>query len=277
MSSFLFDYLNQLKQQNFIEGESITFAAGVHCFNFECLLPHEMPSTNVGKYGHIGYYVKAVLDIPWAIDKEFIAPFTFIKLENLNSWPNLQAPRSIHMKKSFCGIPLICGSGALLIQATIPVGGFIPGETIPVNIQIKNTSGISIPYTTTSLQIASEFVVDTPHVRTKNVKEKTLISVKGDGFPAHFSGNVTNNLIVPAVASSNVRCSRIFKVFYNLKITCKVNGFHLSPELSIPITIGNVPFTANNVVYDAALFPATAPASAPASAPTEPLNDLRKI
>lgn len=232
-----------------------------------------MPSTNAGKYGYISYFVKAVLDIPWALDKEFIAPFTFVKVENLNTWPNLQVPREAHMKKSFCGIPVICGSGALLIQATIPVGGFIPGETIPVDIQIKNTSSISIASTTTALQMGQQFIANSPQLRSKVVKQKTLIFVKGAGFPAHFTGNVTNNLIVPVVASSNTNCSRIFQVYYNLKITCIVNGCHYNPELSIPITIGNVPFTASNVVYDTAMFPATFPASAP----TLPFNDLRKI
>ena len=78
-----------------------------------------------------------------------------------------------------------------------------------------------------------------------------------------------NTITVPFTTSSNGHCSRLIKVYYNLGITCKVGGLHFSPKFLVPIVIGNVPFAANSLLYDAAIFAA--------SAPTAPFDDLRMI
>lgn len=57
---------------------------------FQCMLPHGLPTSVEGEYGHIRYTASVVLDIPMWPDKEFEVPFTVIKGINLNAIPALR-------------------------------------------------------------------------------------------------------------------------------------------------------------------------------------------
>lgn len=48
----------------------------------------------------------------------------------------------IEKNKTFCC--LCCGSKPLNINVSIPVRGYVPGQTIPVRVDVENRSGISI-------------------------------------------------------------------------------------------------------------------------------------
>ena len=44
--------------------------------------------------------------------------------------------------KNFCC--LCCGSPPLTINVKLPVRGYVPGQSIPVNLNIENQSGVTI-------------------------------------------------------------------------------------------------------------------------------------
>ena len=240
----------------FIVGDSVEYPAGIHNFNFACLLPPGLPSSIEATRGSIRYNVHAVLDIPWGRDKEFTAPFNVVKIEDLNAWPHLRVPREAHTKKSFNTIP--CG-GIMLIQATVPVAGFVPGETIPVEIDYKNTTGLTVQYTKVTMLKSTEYSSIEPYQKTKWDKNVKILFAKGPGFQPNSAGKILCPVVVAPTSSSNGHCSNLIKVSYSLKITCKVGGFHFSPTFSMPITIGNVAFSANALLYDPNVFVTNAP------------------
>lgn len=65
-------------------------APGTYNYTFQCMLPHGLPTSVEGEYGHIRYTARVVLDIPLWPDKEFEVPFTVIKGINLNAIPALR-------------------------------------------------------------------------------------------------------------------------------------------------------------------------------------------
>ena len=84
------DYLNQVTYLLGTEsGPTLDLAAGITTYSFACMLPESLPSSFEGKYGHIRYSCKAVLDRPLKTDKEFRLPFSVIKSEDLNAVPSL--------------------------------------------------------------------------------------------------------------------------------------------------------------------------------------------
>lgn len=63
---------------------------GEYNYNFECMLPAELPTSVEADIGYIRYTARVVVDIPRAFDKEFELTFTVIKATNLNTMPALR-------------------------------------------------------------------------------------------------------------------------------------------------------------------------------------------
>lgn len=68
----------------------VRLVPGEYNYTFNTMLPHQLPTSFEGDYGHIRYTASVVLDIPMWPDKEFEVPFTVIKPINLNADPALK-------------------------------------------------------------------------------------------------------------------------------------------------------------------------------------------
>lgn len=60
-------------------------APGTYNYNFQCMLPHGLPTSVEHDVGHIAYGANVILNIPLWMDKEFKEHFTVIKTINLNA------------------------------------------------------------------------------------------------------------------------------------------------------------------------------------------------
>lgn len=71
--------------------DSVRLTPGTYSYPFEHTLPLDLPTSFVGKHGHITYKVVAVFDArsDW-FDKRFEEPFTVIKGVDLNLDPRLR-------------------------------------------------------------------------------------------------------------------------------------------------------------------------------------------
>lgn len=58
---------------------------GAYTYTFECMLPHHLPPSFDGKYGHIRYKARVVLEFSMRPDSTFDVPFTVFKGLNLNA------------------------------------------------------------------------------------------------------------------------------------------------------------------------------------------------
>lgn len=67
-------------------GEQV-LAVGIHTYTFQVHLPHQLPSSFIGRHGSILYDVKLTIDRPWRFNNQFRQPFTVIFPLDLNTNP----------------------------------------------------------------------------------------------------------------------------------------------------------------------------------------------
>lgn len=123
-------------------GVSERIEAGVHTYSFSCFLPFELPSSYEAARGSIRYKVYAILDIPWGVDANTENEFTVLRHDDLNLQPDLKLPCQEEDIKTFCC--LFCKSKPMLLEASIPHSGYIPGDTVNVAIKVINQSNKKI-------------------------------------------------------------------------------------------------------------------------------------
>ena len=67
-----------------ILGGAEILPAGEHFFQYSMVLPHHLPPSFEGKYGHIRYTVKGILDNPWKLNHEVVTSITLLSQVDLN-------------------------------------------------------------------------------------------------------------------------------------------------------------------------------------------------
>lgn len=234
-----------------------------------------MPSSFEGHHGHIRYNVEAVLDIPWGFDKDFTLPFTVLKQEYLNQWPDLKLPIQLEMIKSLCCFP--CQSKPLYLQVSIPYSGFTPGQIIPMTVEMRNKSNIMINRVKFIIKRLIENISDSPYEKSRFESDK-MYEVYGEGVSEEETATRIQNIEIPMIlCNSNEHCSRVIKLTYELVVTFETEGCHIDPELTIPIRIGSVPFTFETPIHNGGSAPPMNQPSAPPLLTPRADHDLRKF
>lgn len=135
--------------------DAVEVTSGTHRYDFECLLPPQLPASFEASHGSIRYHVEAVLDVPWSFDKEFELQFTVARNDDLNFQPYLKIPSQSEKIKRFCC--LFCESEPLILTVTLPCTGYSPGQNIPVTIVYNNKSNVTITATRINLKRTIEY------------------------------------------------------------------------------------------------------------------------
>ena len=63
---------------------------GTYNYKFQCMLPPGLPTNVEGRYGHVRYNIRVVIDRSMWPDKKFKVPFTVVRAVNLNDFPSLR-------------------------------------------------------------------------------------------------------------------------------------------------------------------------------------------
>uniref|UniRef100_A0A914P6Z7 Arrestin C-terminal-like domain-containing protein n=1 Tax=Panagrolaimus davidi TaxID=227884 RepID=A0A914P6Z7_9BILA len=118
---------------------------GKYQFPFIFDIPLNAPPCIGGgyEYGSMTYRVRTNIDIPWATDEERFCSFAVYPLVDLNLNPQLaQTAFTIgtEVESKCCS----CSSYPCNVEVSIPKSGYIPGETIQLNIKIVNTTSWKI-------------------------------------------------------------------------------------------------------------------------------------
>ncbi|XP_012282075.1 arrestin domain-containing protein 17 [Orussus abietinus] len=217
----------------------IDLPIGEHVYPFTCSLPVNIPSSFESHYGHIRYTVKAIMDRPWKFDHEVKTAFTVISMLNLNEEPGAAEPVQIELSKTFCC--LCCGTAPLNVNVSLPVRGYVPGQSIPVKVNVENFSGVTVDSINLILRKIITFHANSPRSETK--KDKIVVTQVSKG-PVEGGGTAdyVQNLDIPPVPPSNLKYCGIIDLVYNLKIEAHVSGwYHLNLKGSTLIYIGTVP------------------------------------
>ncbi|XP_026817896.1 arrestin domain-containing protein 3-like [Rhopalosiphum maidis] len=224
------------------KGES-QLEVGEYVYPFNFSLPHQLPSTFNGKYGKICYIVKVKINIPWKknIEKEIM--FEIISPINLNDDPSLAEPKKKLKEKFYCCC--CCKSGPMTLIACIPYSGFVPGQSIPVTVELDNNSNMDVDTIKIKLDRTLKFIAPRNEIKSELFK---IVNVYIDGVEKHTSKTrvvqlqIPNGLVIP-----NLKHCGIMSDTYILNVEACVKGTHLNEVASLQIILGNTPLTiANN-------------------------------
>ncbi|KAJ4443541.1 hypothetical protein ANN_05214 [Periplaneta americana] len=138
-------------------GDTETLPPGEHSFQFSMILPIHLPSSFEGSHGFVRYTVKAILDRPWKFDHEVKNAFTVLSHLDLNLDPRNREPFKVEDSKHFCCC--CCKSGPLTLVTVIPARGFVPGQSIPLTVEVDNASNVNIYEVVCELQKVSMLVI----------------------------------------------------------------------------------------------------------------------
>lgn len=220
-------------------GPTFEIHPGVHRYEFACQLPDQLPYTAELKHGSIRYYAEAVLDIPWSFDKEIKVPFTVVRYDDLNMFPELRIPLKYEEIKTFCC--LFCASGPLIMSVAMPCTGLAIGQTVNITIDYSNKSDVDVLQTKMKLKRNISYTSHTPERKTRSDTEKMVEKVT-EGVKGGGTNCIQTTFEIPqSMMLSNGRFCQVVTVSYAMEIEAIVDGCHSNPEVIFSIVIGSIP------------------------------------
>uniref|UniRef100_A0A1I7TDN9 Arrestin_C domain-containing protein n=1 Tax=Caenorhabditis tropicalis TaxID=1561998 RepID=A0A1I7TDN9_9PELO len=136
------NYLNATSLLWACRDGSNELAAGKYVWPFSYVLPTSIPPSFEGKYGYIRYSVTAEVDRPWRFDKAKKRCITVSPLIDLNILPHAMTALNDQASEN---LGCCCfKKGYLEMKVDIPKTGFVPGETVPINLHILNHSSVPV-------------------------------------------------------------------------------------------------------------------------------------
>ncbi|XP_033495653.1 thioredoxin-interacting protein-like [Epinephelus lanceolatus] len=203
-------------------------------FGFELPAAGHLVSSYKGKFGHVRYYVRAVLDRSPQGALQCEREFEVEEPLDVNR-PELLAPAAASkQKKVTC---MFIPDGQVSISAQIDRKGFCEGEEISINAKFENTcSRIVVPK---AAIIAKHSYL--ANGRTKESRQK-LSAVRGNHIISGMCDIWQGKTIrVPKLRPTLLGCD-IIKVDYALMIYLHIPGSE-KLILELPLVIGTIPFS----------------------------------
>ncbi|CAJ0581039.1 unnamed protein product, partial [Mesorhabditis spiculigera] len=238
--------------------QSEKIPAGMHQFKFQFQLPPSCLPSFEGEYGQVRYRLHAEVDRPWRFDHDCHLTFTVTTPCDLNLYPELKEP-AFHIVCEKTGLPLF-RRGDVGVEVYMPKKGFVPGETIPVRITIKNESSKDMEKVTLTLREYADYAgyygadnqfpvnaLFSAAATGDSLKEQRRNVASVDfklNMAAHAEGSFDFGLQIPPVVAS-FQCALI-RVYYMLRIEVETSAtFNSTVKLKMPVVIGTLPFREN--------------------------------
>ncbi|CAB3244966.1 unnamed protein product [Arctia plantaginis] len=221
------------------ENDDHQLQPGHHEFNFDFPLPINIPTSLEADYGHIRYRVKAVMVTSgiFSSNKEKMAALRVFVPVNLNLNPYCQEPVQLELINSYCCWCAAAGSSEVRVK--MPVGGYCPGQTIPLEVKVSNLSRVDIDEIKMTIKRAIRFeAVSRPGVRT----EKYIVAqIKKGPVVSGTAPEWNLEMPISAMEIYNFDTCKYIDVSYTFKLSIEVSGCHQDADESHPIIFGNIP------------------------------------
>ncbi|KAI5698365.1 hypothetical protein M8J76_014715 [Diaphorina citri] len=228
----------RFKYNLFGGGAEMEIPQGSHVYPFSYTLPPTIPSSFDGEHGRVRYKVTARLDRPWKFDKTAEAMFSVVTPYDLNTDMRAKEPINQNVSKTFRF--LWRQSGPLTLSVSAPFSGFVPGQTIPISIDVENGSNIAVDDVVIKLTKYMTWKVTEPDSSEKNDKSD-LVSEQLGGVVINSDEHWNHQLVVPVFPYVNLNNCHIILQEFKLSVTAKVSGVHKDLVVKVPIVMGSIP------------------------------------
>ncbi|KAI5725668.1 hypothetical protein M8J77_018570 [Diaphorina citri] len=253
----------RFKYNLFGGGAEMEIPQGSHVYPFSSTLPPTLPSSFDGEHGCVRYKVTARLDRPWKFDETVEAVFFVVTPYDLNTDMRAKEPINQEVSKNFCC--LWCQSGPLQLSVSAPFSGFVPGQTIPITIDVENGSNIAVDDVVIELTKYTTWKATEPSSSEKYDK-LDLVSEQLGGLVVNSSKHWNHQLVVPVFPYVNLHNCHIIQQEFKLSVTAKVSGVHKDLVVKVPIVMGSVPIAELSSMK----FQPPAPVPTPQTMPSGP-------
>lgn len=188
--------------------------------------------------------VQANYNILRGFDKTYTEIFYVTSEIDLNECMDLGKPVRALKEVGF-GFNCCCFSEPLQLIIFLPKKGFVPGETIPVTIEIDNNSNVRINFIKVELIERLTFVATIPRV-VKECKMTVLESKQLDVVIAPYQNKLFQTKIAldPDLKWKIFEGSFLFYCDYSIRVEAsrmQAVGFSKNPVVETKIQIGTIP------------------------------------
>ena len=156
--------------QNFLllgHGRKFYMKNGSHIFPFKFKLPHSIPSSFHGEHGMIRYKLKCTINRGRRTNPETVLDIYVISLFNLNIVTNARKSVIVNRCRQVPGCSDV-ENGNVNVCITMRKAGYVPGETIYVNADIRNCS----------MRVLKKIALQLVSIETYRTKLKTTVTRK---------------------------------------------------------------------------------------------------
>lgn len=220
-------------------GSGIALLPGEYVYPFSCVVPPTAPCSFEGSLGYVRYIGKVVLDRPWKFDQGAKMAFTVISPLDLNhnqllrvslvcfptnfdenshwagSIHSPQQPVNLTLEKSFCCC--FCRSGPLTVTVQLPSTGYVPGQIVPIFVDIDNASNVEVERLRISLRQNVTFKATSPRHRLRKVANVITVTSMGP-VSMRSTKQQTISLSVPPTPPSNLTNCTLIDLDYDVKV-----------------------------------------------------------
>lgn len=183
-------------------------------------------------------------DIPWGIEKSQTEIFFVTSHFNLNEFSYLADPVKEVEEKTFCCF--FCKSDPLQLVMNIPKSGYVPGESIPVTIEVDNNSDVAILSVGVKLQEKLTFYTRFPESQTQS--DYNIISEYTFDAVAAYQKKLfqTEFFLDPGFNWKRMNKCGIIHSEYVIETIAEVSGCHMNASVDKKLMIGTIPLGANS-------------------------------
>lgn len=228
---------------------------GMHQLNFSFQLPQcQMPCSLETKTGTIRYYVKVIIDIPYASSPQGIKYFTFVGPHIDSMDEKYQSPLSGQDHKVQwlnC-----CQRGTIALRIVLDRTAYCCGEGLKLRAHIENRQDFNVCLCVRLFQNI-EYRIDRATVGETKLMVSTVIEHK---FPsvvantqARYDSSSDHPIKVPVIPPTMVGVCRLIQIYYTLKVCVEDERKNEALEMDFPLTIAIIPYrSAQSQVYSVA-------------------------
>ncbi|XP_046678784.1 arrestin domain-containing protein 3-like [Homalodisca vitripennis] len=168
-------------------------------------------------------------------------------LQCTTSWVALTEPIKREVSTTFCC--MWCRSGPLTMVLNLPYAGFVPGQNIPMILEVDNASNVDVDNVVVKLLQVITWKASVPESKTKT-DTVDLVELSLANVNAKDSKTFTQTFTVPVVPVYSLHQCSIITCNYVFKVKAGTSVCYLDLTEEVPVFLGTVP-----VYKDGEAFP----------------------
>ncbi|XP_070542011.1 arrestin domain-containing protein 2-like [Ptychodera flava] len=218
--------------------------SGIHRFPFRWKLPDRtMPSSYEGKHGHVRYCVRATIDLMSGKQLHSKKVFTMTGVVvDPNKIPNAKAPvYSQALRAQGC---LRCLSRPLSVSVTLRRKAYVPGNIIPISVNLEQSKGKIHKIQTYIIQDAKFTAFGSRSGKALNIKRarEIVTTSTSTGYDVRNYPVWQTQMHIPAIPASGLFGCDFIDLQYYVKVEGVLPGDRTRNLIvEMPICIGSKP------------------------------------